>query len=81
MAAPVGELRLEGSDKFHVHCYKLCREPLNRGQELCNGVAIACRGCRQVRDSVLRLLLEVPVVWVCGGVVCGAVGGKVLVSN
>ena len=81
MAAPVVELRLEGSDKFHVHCYKLCREPLNRGQELCNGVAIACRGCRQVCDSVLRLLLEVPVVWVCGGVVCGAVGGKVLVSN
>ena len=80
-AALVGELSLEGSEEFHVHCYKLYHEPLNRGQELCNGVAIARRGCRQVHDSVQSLLLEVPVIRVCGGVVYGAIGGKVLVSN
>ena len=57
----VGKLSLEGSDNLQVHCYKLYHEPLNRGHELCNGVDIARHGCRQVCDSVERLLLEVPI--------------------
>ena len=80
-AALAGALNLEGSDKFRVHCYEICCEPLDRGRELCNGGAIARRGCRQVHDSIHRLLLEVPVVRVCGGIVCGALGGTGLVSN
>ena len=74
-AAPAGARSLEGSDKLHVYFRDLCCEPLDRGRELCNGGAIARCGCCQVRDSVHRLLLEVPVVRVCGGVVCGALGG------
>ena len=52
---------------------ELCREPFDRGRELGDGGAITGRGCRQVRDEVYRLLFQVPVLWVCGGVVSGAV--------
>ena len=80
-AAPAGALRLEGSDKLCAHGYELCSEPLDHGRELGDGGAIACRGCRQVCDSVHRFLLKVPVVRVCGGIVCGAVESSVIVSK
>ena len=80
-AAPAGALSLGGSDELQVHCYELFCDPLDRGRDLCDVGAIARCGCCQVRNSVHRLLLEVPVVRVCGGVVCGAVGGTGLVSN
>ena len=71
MAAPARALGQEGSDKLCVHSYELCREPLDRGRDLGDGGAIACRGYCQVRDSVNRLLFKVPVVRVCGGAMCG----------
>ena len=80
-AALAGALSLEGSDELRVHCYELCHESLDLGRDLCNSGAIARRGCCQVRNSVHHLLLEVPVVRVCSGVVCGAVGSTSLVSN
>ena len=80
-AAPAGALRLGGSDKLCVHSYEICREPLDRVRELGDGSAIARHGCRQVCDSVHRLLLKLPVVWVCVSVVCGAVRSAGFVSK
>ena len=80
-AGRAGALRLEGSYDLCVHGYKLYREPIDRGCELGDGSAIARRGFCQVRDNAHRLLLKVPVVRVCGVVVCGAVGSAGLVSN
>ena len=80
-ASPAGALRLKVSEKLGVHGEKLCREPFDRGRELVDGGAIARRGCCQVRDSVHLILFQVPVVQVCGGVVCGAVGSAGLVSK
>ena len=60
---------------------ELCREPFDRGRELGDGGAITGRGCLQVRDGVHCLLLQVPVVRVCGGVVRGDVGSAGIVSQ
>ena len=43
-AALVGALCLGDSDEICVYCHELCREPLDRGCELCNVGAITRRG-------------------------------------
>ena len=78
---PVSAVFLKVDDKHCVHCREIRHEPRNSGCELCDGSAVACCGHWQVFDSVNRLLLEVPVFRVCGGVVCGAVGGTCLILN
>ena len=80
-AALACALKLKGSGELGFHDDKLCCEPFDCGRELGDGGAIACRGCRQVYDGVHRLLLQVPVVQVCGGIVRGAVGSAGIVSQ
>ena len=80
-AALSGSLRLQGSDELGVHGDKLCHEPFDHGHDLGNGGTIAGCGCCQVCDGVHCLLLQLPVVWVCCGVVRGAVGSAGIVSQ
>ena len=83
LAAPDGTFFLEGDHDLLVHHHKLRRKSCNSDSdsELHNGSAVTCRGRCQVHDGVHRLLLEVPVVQVCGGVVHSTVGGNHLVLN
>ena len=42
--ALAGALCLEGSDDIRVHCHKLCREPLDRRRDMCDGGLITHSG-------------------------------------
>ena len=80
-AAPAGAVCLEGNNELHIHHCELRCYPHNSGRELCDGGAVTRRGRCQVCNGIDRLLLEVTVVRVCGGVVRGAVGGTHIVLN
>ena len=80
-AALAGSLRLKGSDELGIHGDKLCRKPFDRGRKLGDCGMIAGRGYRQVCNGIHRLLLQVPVVRLCGGVVRGVVGSAGIVSQ
>ena len=43
-ATPASTLYMEGSAELRVQCHELCREPIDRGRELCNGGTITYRG-------------------------------------
>ena len=81
MAVPNGVVCLEGNNELcGLRCELYC-DSRDSGRELCNGGMVTHRGRYQVFDGVYHLLLEVPVVRVCGGVVRGLVGGTRLVLN
>ena len=78
LAAPADAVFLEGDKDIHVHCQKLRRESRDSGSDLCDGSTVTCCGRRKVRDGIHCLLLEVPAVRVCGGIVRGSIGAPVL---
>ena len=80
-AALAGAICLDIGDKLCVCRREICCEPCDHSYELCNGGAVTRRGHFQVCDYVDRLLLEAPILRVCGGVVRGAVGGTRLILN
>ena len=51
------------------------------GCELRDCLAFTCRGRSQVHNGIHRVLVEVPIIWVYGGVVCRSIGGTCLVSQ
>ena len=77
---------LEGDNKLLVNGRDLCcgsldggRESHDGGRELRDGLAVNCCGRRQFLDGIHRVLVELPIVRVCGGVVWRFVGGNRLV--
>ena len=81
MAALTGAVCLEDNGDLCVHRRKLYCEPRDSSCEMCNGGAFTRHGRQKVCNRVDRLLVEVPVVRVCGGVVRGAVWGTCIVLN
>ena len=67
---------LEGDNDIIVCGFDIRSESCDSGCELRNGIAVTCRGRRQVCDGIHHLLVEVPVY---GVIVCRSVGGTHIV--
>ena len=81
MAAVDCAFFLEGDNELLINRRNLRHNSRNGACQLHNGLAITFRGRRQVRDGVLRVLVEVTVVRVCGGVLRCSMGVARLVLN
>ena len=80
-AAAARAFFLDGKNELLAQRRELCRESRDGGCQLRNGRVVICCGCCQVCDEIHRVLVEVPVVRVCDGIVRRSVGDFHIVFN